>query len=101
MFEAVEELVGEHADLEKKLADPSVKLVCVVNPSNPPSLAMSQRVADQIKDIVATRNPNLLIVTDDVYGTFVEGFRSLAADIPRNTLLVYSYSKHYGCTRLR
>ncbi|MDV5145866.1 bifunctional aspartate transaminase/aspartate 4-decarboxylase [Streptomyces sp. SBC-4] len=81
-----------------KLADPSVKLVCVVNPSNPPSLALSQRVTDQIKDIVATRNPNLLLVTDDVYGTFVEGFRSLAADLPRNTLLVYSYSKHYGCT---
>ncbi|MFB7514923.1 bifunctional aspartate transaminase/aspartate 4-decarboxylase [Streptomyces sp. NPDC056144] len=82
----------------EKLADPSVKLVCVVNPSNPPSLAMSERVANQIKDIVATKNPNLLVVTDDVYGTFVEGFRSLAADIPRNTLLVYSYSKHYGCT---
>ncbi|WP_329623291.1 bifunctional aspartate transaminase/aspartate 4-decarboxylase [Streptomyces sp. NBC_01255] len=81
-----------------KLADPSVKLVCVVNPSNPPSLALSQRVTDQIKDIVATQNPNLLLVTDDVYGTFVEGFRSLAADLPRNTLLVYSYSKHYGCT---
>ncbi|MFB7589639.1 bifunctional aspartate transaminase/aspartate 4-decarboxylase [Streptomyces sp. NPDC056169] len=81
-----------------KLADPSVKLVCLVNPSNPPSLALSRRVADQIKDIVATRNPNLLLVTDDVYGTFVEGFRSLAADLPRNTLLVYSYSKHYGCT---
>ncbi|GAA2799398.1 bifunctional aspartate transaminase/aspartate 4-decarboxylase [Streptomyces showdoensis] len=86
------------AEEVEKLADPSVKLVCVVNPSNPPSLAMSQRVADQIKDIVATRNPNLLVVTDDVYGTFVEGFRSLAADLPRNTLLVYSYSKHYGCT---
>ncbi|MEV8588074.1 bifunctional aspartate transaminase/aspartate 4-decarboxylase [Streptomyces sp. NPDC051180] len=81
-----------------KLADPSVRLVCLVNPSNPPSLALSRRVTDQIKDIVATRNPNLLIVTDDVYGTFVEGFRSLAADLPRNTLLVYSYSKHYGCT---
>lgn len=81
-----------------KLADPSVKLVCVVNPSNPPSLALSQRVADQIKDIVSRQNPNLLLVTDDVYGTFVEGFRSLAADLPRNTLLVYSYSKHYGCT---
>ncbi|MFD8205662.1 bifunctional aspartate transaminase/aspartate 4-decarboxylase [Streptomyces sp. NPDC059695] len=86
------------AEEVEKLADPSVKLVCVVNPSNPPSLAMSGRVTDQIKDIVATRNPNLLIVTDDVYGTFVEGFRSLAADLPRNTLLVYSYSKHYGCT---
>ncbi|MFF0474190.1 bifunctional aspartate transaminase/aspartate 4-decarboxylase [Streptomyces sp. NPDC004284] len=81
-----------------KPADPSVKLVCVVNPSNPPSLAMSERVAEQIKDIVAGPNPNLLVVTDDVYGTFVEGFRSLAAELPRNTLLVYSYSKHYGCT---
>ncbi|MFB7834749.1 MULTISPECIES: bifunctional aspartate transaminase/aspartate 4-decarboxylase [unclassified Streptomyces] len=81
-----------------KLADPSVKMVCLVNPSNPPSLALSERVASQIQDIVATTNPNLLIVTDDVYGTFVEGFRSIAADLPRNTLLVYSYSKHYGCT---
>ncbi|MFF3646304.1 bifunctional aspartate transaminase/aspartate 4-decarboxylase [Streptomyces sp. NPDC002564] len=84
-----------------KLADPAVKLLCIVNPSNPPSLALSQRVANQIKDIVATDNPNLLIVTDDVYGTFVEGFRSIAADLPRNTLLVYSYSKHYGCTGWR
>ncbi|MEV1020729.1 bifunctional aspartate transaminase/aspartate 4-decarboxylase [Streptomyces sp. NPDC050264] len=84
-----------------KLEDPEIKLVCLVNPSNPPSLALSQRVANQIKDIVATKNPNLLIVTDDVYGTFVEGFRSIAADLPRNTLLVYSYSKHYGCTGWR
>ncbi|MBC9719034.1 bifunctional aspartate transaminase/aspartate 4-decarboxylase [Streptomyces sp. TRM66268-LWL] len=84
-----------------KLEDPDIKALCLVNPSNPPSLALSQRVADQIKDIVATRNPNLLVVTDDVYGTFVEGFRSIAADLPRNTLLVYSYSKHYGCTGWR
>ncbi|MFF4186228.1 bifunctional aspartate transaminase/aspartate 4-decarboxylase [Streptomyces sp. NPDC001691] len=81
-----------------KLADPSVKLVCLVNPSNPPSLALSDRVAGQLREIVARDNPNLLVVTDDVYGTFVEGFRSIAAELPRNTLLVYSYSKHYGCT---
>jgi aspartate 4-decarboxylase len=81
-----------------KLADPAVKLVCLVNPSNPPSLALSQRVVKQLKEIVATSNPNLVIVTDDVYGTFVNGFRTLAAELPRNTLLVYSYSKHYGCT---
>jgi aspartate 4-decarboxylase len=84
-----------------KLEDPSVKLVCLVNPSNPPSLALSERVAGQIKDIVATKNPNLLIVTDDVYGTFVPGFRSIAADLPHNTVLVYSYSKHYGATGWR
>ncbi|WP_457028032.1 bifunctional aspartate transaminase/aspartate 4-decarboxylase [Kitasatospora sp. P5_F3] len=81
-----------------KLEDPAVKLVCLVNPSNPPSLALSQRVGDQIKQIVATKNPNLIVVTDDVYGTFVNGFRTIAADLPRNSLLVYSYSKHYGCT---
>ncbi|MFI8965505.1 bifunctional aspartate transaminase/aspartate 4-decarboxylase [Streptomyces sp. NPDC053493] len=84
-----------------KLADPSVKLVCLVNPSNPPSLALSERVTDQIKDIVATANPNLVIVTDDVYGTFVPGFRSLAAELPHHTLLVYSWSKHYGATGWR
>ncbi|WP_354643241.1 bifunctional aspartate transaminase/aspartate 4-decarboxylase [Kitasatospora camelliae] len=81
-----------------KLEDPAIRLLCLVNPSNPPSLELSRRVAAQIKEIVATRNPGLVIVTDDVYGTFVEGFRSLAAELPRNTLLVYSYSKHYGCT---
>ncbi|MFD7079504.1 bifunctional aspartate transaminase/aspartate 4-decarboxylase [Streptomyces sp. NPDC002181] len=84
-----------------KLADPEIRLVCLVNPSNPPSLALSDRVAEQIKEIVATANPRLLIVTDDVYGTFVPGFRSLAAELPRNTLLVYSYSKHYGATGWR
>ncbi|MFE6843407.1 bifunctional aspartate transaminase/aspartate 4-decarboxylase [Streptomyces sp. NPDC057686] len=84
-----------------KLADPKVKLVCLVNPGDPPSLALSDRVAQQIKEIVATANPRLLIVTDDVYGTFVPGFRSLAAELPRNTLLVYSYSKHYGAAGWR
>ncbi|GAA3061656.1 aspartate 4-decarboxylase [Streptomyces roseofulvus] len=84
-----------------KLEDPSVKLVCLVNPSNPPSLALSRRVADQLRRIVAEKNPNLVVVTDDVYGTFVPGFRSIAADLPHNTLLVYSYSKHYGATGWR
>ncbi|MGW0937486.1 bifunctional aspartate transaminase/aspartate 4-decarboxylase [Streptomyces sp. NPDC002666] len=84
-----------------KLADPAVRMVCCVNPSNPPSLALAPKVAEQIVGIVAEQNPNLIVVTDDVYGTFVEGFRSLAADLPRNSLLVYSYSKHYGATGWR
>ena len=81
-----------------KLADPKVKAVMLVNPSNPPSMAMSDRVRDRIAAIVKTRNPQLAIITDDVYGTFVPGFKSLAAACPRNTALVYSYSKHYGAT---
>ncbi|OIV37930.1 aspartate 4-decarboxylase [Mangrovactinospora gilvigrisea] len=84
-----------------KLADPKVKLVCLVNPSNPPSMELSDRVTKQIQGIVAKKNPNLLIVTDDVYGTFVDGFTSIASALPRNTLLVYSYSKHFGATGWR
>jgi aspartate 4-decarboxylase len=81
-----------------KLADPKIKALMLVNPSNPPSMALSDRLRDRIASIVKTRNPNLAIITDDVYGTFVEGFESLAAACPRNTALVYSWSKHYGAT---
>ncbi|GAA2021752.1 aspartate 4-decarboxylase [Catenulispora yoronensis] len=81
-----------------RLADPDVKAVMLVNPSNPPSMAMSDRVRDRIADIVKTKNPNLAIITDDVYGTFVPAFKSLAATCPKNTALVYSWSKHYGAT---
>ncbi|WP_042452591.1 bifunctional aspartate transaminase/aspartate 4-decarboxylase [Streptacidiphilus jiangxiensis] len=91
-----------YADEEvDRLADPEVKALMVVNPSNPPSMAMSDRVRERIARIVRTANPGLVIVTDDVYGTFVPGFRSVAELCPRNTALVYSFSKHYGCTGWR
>jgi aspartate 4-decarboxylase len=85
-----------HGGPIRKLEDPKVKAFFVVNPSNPPSLAVSQRAIDQIVKIVKTKRPDLLVLTDDVYGTFVPGFRSLATDLPYNTILVYSYSKHFG-----
>ena len=85
----------------KKLEDPAVKAFFVVNPSNPPSMAIRQKTIDQIVRIVETKRPDLMILTDDVYGTFVPGFRSLAADLPHNTILVYSFSKHFGCTGWR
>ena len=58
-------------------------------------------VIEKIVRIVKTKRPDLIILTDDVYGTFVPGFRSLAAELPTNTILVYSYSKHFGCTGWR
>jgi len=85
----------------KKLEDPAVKAFFVVNPSNPPSMAIRQKTIDQIVRIVETKRPDLMLLTDDVYGTFVPGFRSLAADLPHNTILVYSFSKHFGCTGWR
>lgn len=85
----------------EKLRDPKVKLVCLVNPSNPPSYTLSQHTIDLLKDVVRNSNPNLMIVTDDVYGTFVQNFHSLMYELPENTINVYSFSKYFGATGWR
>ena len=40
-----------------KLADPAVKALFVVNPSNPPSVMLAPATLDRIADIVATQQP--------------------------------------------
>ncbi|RXF67928.1 bifunctional aspartate transaminase/aspartate 4-decarboxylase [Hansschlegelia zhihuaiae] len=85
----------------KKLEDPSVKAFFVVNPGNPTSMAIDEPTMSKIVDLVKTKRPDLILLTDDVYGTFVPGFRSLLAELPRNTIGVYSYSKYFGCTGWR
>lgn len=84
-----------------KLLDPSVKIFCIVNPSNPPSTKLSDAVIDQLAALVTKQRPDLLIVTDDVYGTFADDFVSIFAKCPRNTLCVYSFSKYFGATGWR
>lgn len=84
-----------------KLANKKIKMAAVVNPSNPPSVALSPEEMEKIVDIVQNKNPDLMIITDDVYGTFVPHFRSLMADLPQNTIGVYSFSKNFGCTGWR
>lgn len=83
-----------------KLRDPRVKVFLAVNPSNPTAVAMD---ADTVARIacIARERPDLVIVTDDVYAAFIEGFRSLAAAAPRNTIVLYSFSKFWGATGLR
>lgn len=83
------------------LKDPSVKAAFIVNPSNPPSYALTPGLTERIIDIVTNHNPNLMIITDDVYASYVPGFRSLMADLPDNTLCVYSFSKYFGATGWR
>lgn len=85
----------------KKLEDPKVKAFFVVNPGNPYAVALSEQTIAKIVKLVETKRPDLLILTDDVYGTFVPGFRSLLGALPRNTIGVYSYSKYFGCTGWR
>ena len=82
------------------LLDPAVKAFFVVNPGNPYAVALSRESIAAIGRIVAKR-PDLMLLTDDVYGTFVPGFRSLLGEFPRNTIGVYSYSKYFGCSGWR
>ena len=84
-----------------KLRDPAYKALFIVNPSNPPSYALDERSIDLLVDIVKRWNPNLMIVTDDVYATYVEGFQSLISVLPHNTIGVYSFSKYFGATGWR
>ncbi|HWC16403.1 MAG TPA: aspartate 4-decarboxylase [Terriglobales bacterium] len=85
----------------KKLEDPKIKAFFLVNPGNPSGMALSREVIGKIANIVKTKRPDLLLLTDDVYGTFVENFRSLLGELPQNTIGVYSYSKYVGCTGWR
>jgi aspartate 4-decarboxylase len=85
----------------KKLEDPKIKAFFLVNPGNPTGVALSREVIGKIANLVKTKRPDLLLLTDDVYGTFVENFRSLLGELPQNTIGVYSYSKYVGCTGWR
>lgn len=84
-----------------KLKDKSIKAAFIVNPSNPPSYAMNEETLKRIGDIVRNDNPDLMIITDDVYGTFIPEFKSLLVELPQNTLCVYSFSKYFGATGWR
>jgi aspartate 4-decarboxylase len=85
----------------KKLEDPKVKAFFVVNPGNPTGVALSKETIAKIANLVKTKRPDLMLLTDDVYGTFVPEFRSLLGELPHNTIGVYSYSKYFGCTGWR
>ncbi len=92
----------QYTDAElKKLEDPKVKAFFVVNPGNPSGMGINREVIGKIATLVKTKRPDLMLLTDDVYGTFVNDFRSLLGELPQNTIGVYSYSKYFGGTGWR
>lgn len=84
-----------------KLEDPKIKAFFVVNPGNPTGVALSKETIGKIANLVRSKRPDLMLLTDDVYGTFVTDFRSLLGELPYNTIGVYSYSKYFGATGWR
>ena len=85
----------------KKLEDPKIKAFFVVNPGNPSGMALSKEAVAKITKLVKTKRPDLMLLTDDVYGTFVHDFQWLLGELPQNTIGVYSYSKYFGATGWR
>jgi aspartate 4-decarboxylase len=85
----------------KKLEDPKIKALFIVNPGNPTGMALSKETIGKLTKLVKNKRPDLMLLTDDVYGTFVDDFRSLLGELPQNTIGVYSYSKYFGCTGWR
>lgn len=85
----------------KKLENPKIKAFFLVHPSNPTSVSIQPESFKKIANLVKNKRKDLIILTDDVYGTFVNGFKSLAAAAPHNTILVYSFSKYFGATGWR
>lgn len=85
----------------EKLCDKSIKALFLVNPNNPASIALDDNSCNNLVDVVTNHHPNLMIISDDVYGTFVPGFKSLMASLPYNTIGAYSFSKYFGVTGWR
>ena len=100
--EAKENIQWQIPDSEfEKLKDPNVKALFLVNPSNPPGVSLSTETREKLIKLVKEHRQDLIIITDDVYATFVNDFCSGAYALPENTIGVYSFSKYFGVTGWR
>ena len=83
------------------LRDPAVKAFFIINPGNPDSRALPPARLAQLRELVTNDRPDLIIVADTVYATFVEGFRGTMTELPRNVITLHSFSKNFGATGTR
>lgn len=84
-----------------KLKDPRIKALFMVHPTNPTSVKLKSETLEKVEELVKTEREDLIVLTDTVYATFVDGFRSFVEVVPENTICVYSYSKFFGATGWR
>lgn len=84
-----------------KLKDPRVKAFFMVHPTNPTSVRLNKETLNKIAKVIKTKRKDLIVLTDTVYATFVDGFHSFVEAVPENTICVYSFSKFFGVTGWR
>ncbi len=85
----------------EKLKDPRIKAMFMVHPTNPTSIKFNEKTMKKITELVKKDREDLILLTDTVYATFVDGFHSLVETLPHNTICCYSYSKYFGVTGWR
>ncbi len=85
----------------EKLEDREIKALFMVNPGNPTAVKWNGQTLKKLREIVKEKRRDLIIITDDVYATFAEDFKSVYTVLPHNTILVYSFSKYFGATGWR
>ncbi|MEU7816958.1 bifunctional aspartate transaminase/aspartate 4-decarboxylase [Pseudonocardia sp. NPDC049154] len=86
------------AGVLQTLRDPAIKAFVVINPGNPDTRAIRPERLREVRDLVHHHRPDLVIVADTVYATFVEGFRGMLSEVPRNVICLHSFSKNFGAT---
>lgn len=97
-----EELGWQIPDSEvAKLKDPAVKALYMVNPTNPTSVSLNADTVKRMADTIRSHNPEMVIISDTVYASFVDEFNTFGKELPENILGVYSYSKYFGVTGWR
>lgn len=84
-----------------KLKDPKVKALYMVNPTNPTSVSLNADTVKRMADTITKNNPNMVIISDTVYASFVDEFNTFGKLLPKNILGVYSFSKYFGVTGWR
>ena len=84
-----------------KLRDPKIKALYMVNPTNPTSVSLSADTVGRMAATIRAHNPDMVIISDTVYASFVNDFNTFGKELPENILGVYSYSKYFGVTGWR
>lgn len=84
-----------------KLKDPGVKALFMVNPTNPTSVSLNADTVKRMAGTIRSHNPDMVIISDTVYASFVHEFNTFGKELPENILGVYSYSKYFGVTGWR
>jgi len=108
-YRLVEMFVEQNEDMEwqlpdsevEKLKDRKIKALFMVHPTNPTSVKFNEKTMKKIAEVVKNDREDLIVLTDTVYATFVDGFHSLVEVLPHNTICCYSYSKYFGVTGWR